>query len=141
MKQRTFWISFLIATAWINLSEVFRYLAIVMPAMRQDLSGVPNVAPMNLAVFSIWGLWDTILTCMLILIVWLCKDRFSNKNKMILVAGTIMWTSFFLLFWLGMVNMNLAKPALAMKALPLAWLEMVFGAWLVNWSLVRFDKT
>ena len=40
---------------WINASEVFRYFAFVMPMMREAFPMVPNVAPMNLPVFMIWG--------------------------------------------------------------------------------------
>jgi hypothetical protein len=138
MKTRTIWITFLITTLWINVSETFRYFAFVMPIMREDLAMIPNVAPMNLIVFSIWGAWGTLLTLMVMWIVWLCIRQLSSKKRVALIAGTTMWACFFVLFWLGLVNMNLAKPSLALCALPLAWIEMVVAAWLAQWSYERF---
>jgi hypothetical protein len=139
MKLRTFWMAFFITTAWINASEVFRYVVIVMPSIRAELAGVPDVAPMNLfPVFTIWGAWDTLLTLTLMWMTWLCQRHFANKLQLVLVAGTAMWASFFVLFWVAMVNMNLSSIGLALTALPLAWLEMVLAAWLAQWSYVRF---
>ena len=39
----------LAVSIWINVSEIFRYFVFVMPM-------VPDVAPVNLSVFLIWGL-------------------------------------------------------------------------------------
>lgn len=138
MKTRTIWITFLITTLWINISETFRYFAFVMPVMREDLAMIPNIAPMNIIVFSIWGAWDTLLTFMVMWIVWLCMRQPGSKKRVALIAGTTLWVSFFVLFWVGLINMNLAKPNLALIALPLAWVEMVIAAWLARWSYERF---
>src|SRR5688572_3614003 len=100
----------LLTSIWINVSEVFRYFIIVMPTMRKELSVIPNVAPMNWIVFSIWGVWDTILTASIVFITWLCYKNYGRNTKMIFIAGTTSWAVFFLLFWIGMVNMNLANP-------------------------------
>jgi hypothetical protein len=138
MKTRTIWITFLITTLWINISETLRYFAVVVPAMREHLSTVANFAPTNLIVFSIWGAWDTLLTLMVMWITWLCMRQPGSKKHFALVAGTTMWFGFFVLFWVGMVNMNLAKTSLALIALPLAWIEMVVAAWLTQWGYERF---
>ena len=138
MKTRTIWITFLITTLWINVSETFRYFAFVMPIMREDLAMIPNVAPMNLVVFSIWGAWGTLLTFMVMWITRLCMRQPDSKKRVAFIAGTTMWSCFFALFWLGLINMNLAKPSLALIALPLAWIEMVVAAWLAQWSYERF---
>jgi hypothetical protein len=53
-----------IVSVWINASEIFRYFTLVMPMTRETLATVPNVAPMNLPVFLVWGLWDTLLVVM-----------------------------------------------------------------------------
>ena len=37
------------------------------------------------------------------------------------------WLFFFVLFWIAMLNMNLAEPATAAIALPLAWVELVIA--------------
>jgi hypothetical protein len=121
----------LITSIWVNISEVFRYFVIVMPQMRKDLSAIPNVAPMDWVVFSIWGVWDTILTAFIVFIAWLCFNVFGKSMKTILVAGTTCWL-FFLLFWIGMVNMNLAKPSLLLFTLPLSWIEMTVAAWIAS---------
>jgi hypothetical protein len=127
----------LLTSIWINISEVFRYFVIVMPTMRKDLAVIPNVAPMDWWVFSIWGVWDTILTASIVFITWLCLKNYGKRNKTILIAGTTSWTIFFLLFWIGMVNMNLANPKLLFFTLPLSWIETTIGAWI---AIKLFEK-
>jgi hypothetical protein len=58
---RAFVLTCLIVSLWINASEIFRYFLFVMPMTRETLAMVPDVAPMSLPVFLIWGLWDTLL--------------------------------------------------------------------------------
>ncbi|MEM8674992.1 MAG: hypothetical protein AAGF83_14120 [Cyanobacteria bacterium P01_G01_bin.67] len=107
---RKFIIVTLIVSIWVNVSEVFRYFAIVMPAIRKFLVSVPNVAPMNWGVFSLWGLWDTVLT--------------------IMIASTASWTFLFVLFWVAMFNMALSSSTLALIALSLAWIEVFVASFI-----------
>lgn len=72
---------------WINLSEILRYFTFVMPMTRHTLHMVPNVAPMNLAVFLVWGLWDTLLTLTVVWIYWLHPARFGPTLFTALIAG------------------------------------------------------
>jgi hypothetical protein len=127
----------LLTSIWINISEVFRYFVIVMPAMRKDLAVVPNVAPMDWWIFSIWGVWDTILTASIVFITWLCFKTYGKSKKTIFISGATSWAMFFLLFWIGMVNMNLANPKLLFFTLPLSWIETTIGAWI---AIKLFDK-
>lgn len=125
----------LITSIWVNISEVFRYFIIVMPEMHRDLAAIPNVAPMNLFVFSIWGIWDTILTASIVYVTWLCHSKFSTKNSTILIAGIFSWIMFFLLFWIGMINMNLANPKILLYTLPLSLFETLVAAWITTKQL------
>ena len=137
MSQSAWVRTFLIVTVWINLSEIFRYFVIVMPMTRATLSTVPDVAPMNVPVFLIWGVWDTILTIMVLWIYSLHEKSFGPSRKTIFLAGTTCWAMLFVLFWIAMLNMNLARADTALLALPLAWIEMIIAAWLAQWSLKR----
>ena len=118
----------LLVSIWVNVSEIFRYFIIVMPEVRKFLSAVPDVAPMNLAVFSIWGLWDTLLTALIVFMFWLVSQRFGHNLRSVIIAGTTSWVFFFVLFWVGMVNMHLSEWSLALTALPLAWFESVVAS-------------
>jgi hypothetical protein len=141
LPRSTLWKTFFVATLWINASEVFRYFVVVMPAMRRDLAVLPGVAPMSWPVFSIWGIWDTVLTVALMGASWLFYQVRSEEESAFRIAfkgGTALWVAFFVLFWLGMVNMNLARPSLALAALPLAWIEMVVAARLAVWGYDSF---
>lgn len=131
-ELKRFLIHTIIVSIWVNFSEVFRYFVIVMPETRQFLKMVPDVAPMNWAVFSIWGVWDTILTASLVFTYWLITHAFGNTIHSVLLAGTAFWSFFFLLFWIGMWNMGLAEPKLALIALPLAWFEMVVACFIAS---------
>ena len=125
---------------WINLSEVFRYFALVMPMMRDALPMIPDVAPMNLGVFMIWGVWDTILVAAATLIPWLALNVLGGTLRNALLAGTGVWLAVFVIFWLGTYNMNLTTPATVITALPLAWFEMAVAALVVWWVCFRPDQ-
>jgi hypothetical protein len=120
----------LLVSIWINISEVFRYFVIVMPVLRKHLSVISNVLPMDWVVFSIWGIWDTILTTGVVFITWLCLNVYDKSIRIILIAGTTSWAMFFLLFWVGIVNMNLSKINLLAWTLPLSWIETTIAAWI-----------
>ncbi|MEM7426422.1 MAG: hypothetical protein AAF441_10020 [Pseudomonadota bacterium] len=134
---RAFWLAFAANFVWINLSEVFRYFAFVMPMMREAFPGVSDVAPMSLPVFMIWGLWDAVLVLSATVLPWLFMDRFGASARVAIGAGTFVWLTVFVILWLGLYNMNLATPAIISVALPLAWLEMVLAAMIVRWAIRR----
>lgn len=122
---------------WINLSEVFRYFAFVMPMMRDAFPVLPEVAPMNIPVFLIWGIWDTILVLSVCMIAWLSLDKFGTSFRSTFVVGTGIWASIFVILWLGLFNMNLATPMIVLTALPLAWIELVIAVFIVRWAMLR----
>jgi hypothetical protein len=134
---RPFWIAMAMNLVWINASEVFRYFAFVMPMMREALPGVVDVAPMNLPVFLIWGLWDTVLVVVTTTIIWLGLMLKGSSIGMTIAAGSFVWLTVFVILWLGLFNMNLATPEILGVALPLAWVEMVVAAFITRWNLIR----
>jgi hypothetical protein len=127
----------LLAYLWLNASEIFRYFLFVTPMMRESTPQIADVAPMNLPVFMIWGVWDTLLFLCVATIVWLYLERFGGGLRSILEAGTLLWAAVFCIFWLGLWNMNLTAGRVPLTALPLAWLEMVLAAAIVEWGWRR----
>ena len=119
---------------WINASEVFRYFAFVMPMMRDAFSVLPDVAPMNLPVFMIWGVWDTVLVMTATLLPWMALQVFGASALRAVLYGTGVWVVVFVILWLGLYNMNLATPRILAIALPLAWIEMVIAS-LIVWKV------
>lgn len=134
-----FVMSFLLNLVWINASEVFRYFAFVMPMMREAFAAIPEVAPMNLQVFMVWGVWDTILVAAATLIPWMALRTFGGSLRNAVLSGTGVWLAVFGILWLGLYNMNLATPEILGIALPLAWLEMVVASMIVWWLCFRND--
>ncbi|MEA5464265.1 hypothetical protein [Leptothoe sp. PORK10 BA2] len=132
---KAFVTTLVVNTIWINVSEVFRYFVFVMPMMRTALSSVENVAPMNVGVFAIWGLWDTILVLTATLFVWLFLERFGYGRRNAMLAGGLFWMAVFVILWLGLLNMNLATPKILGVALPLALVEIVVAAIIVDWGM------
>jgi hypothetical protein len=126
---------------WINVSEVFRYFAFVMPMMREALSMVPDVAPMSIPVFLIWGVWDTIVILAATFSSWLVFERFGYSMRNAVLAGSALWLAIFAVIWLALLNMNLATTKIILTALPLAWLEMVIAAMIVRWILTNDQQT
>ena len=121
-----------LTSIWVNASEVFRYFVLVRPEMHEYLSTVPNVANMNFAIFAIWGLWDTLLTALYVFLFWLCANVFGNNVKSILISGVMSWCFFFLLFWVGMANMNLSNWGYLLIVLPLALIETLIAAYIIS---------
>ena len=126
---------------WINISEVFRYFVFVMPAMRDAFPQIDNVAPMSPFVFAIWGLWDTILVCAVTGFAWLFLERFGRGLIPSLWCGTLFWLGVFCILWIGLYNMNLAPLSVLAIALPLAWVEMVVAAMIVNFGMGRISDS
>ena len=124
----------LLAYLWVNISEVFRYFAFVMPMTRQAMPQLADAAPMNLAVFAIWGVWDTLLFVAVAAISWLYLERFGGGLKSTLAAGTLIWATVLCVFWLATWNMNMTNAAVPLVALPLAWVEMVVTAAIIEWG-------
>lgn len=129
----------LITSIWINASEIVRYFCFVQPAMQAHWSDLDGIAEMNLGIFTIWGLWDTILSLVLVLITGLVLKVVGQKSYTFLYAGTLVWATVFLIFWIGAANMGLASWKLLWIALPLAWLEMIIGSWLAIHLFNRFN--
>lgn len=138
--SKGFVIALLINIIWINASEVFRYFAFVMPLMREAFPQVSNIAPMNLPVFLIWAVWDTILILAVTGFSWLFLGVFGQGKWNALKAATLLWVSIFVILWLGLFNMNLATPKILMVALQLAWIELAIASLIVNWSMTHYAK-
>lgn len=122
----------LITSLWVNASEVFRYFVLVRPEMHRYLAGVENVADMNIGIFAIWGLWDTVLSALYVFLFWLCAQAFGNNRRSVLVSGLMSWCFFFLLFWVGMANMGLSSWSYLLIVLPLALFETLIAAWITS---------
>ena len=135
---KAFLLTCLVVSVWINASEIFRYFIFVMPLTRQTLELLPGIAPMNLPVFLVWGVWDTILTVMAVWFCWLHIERFGAGVWSAAASGTLNWLFLFVLFWMAMLNMGLARAGTPAIALPLAWLELVVAAWLAVACFRRF---
>ncbi len=127
----------LIVSLWVNASEVFRYFVLVRPEMHDHLSVVPNVADMNGGIFIIWGLWDTLLTALYVFLFWLCAQVFGNNLKSIVLSGFMSWCFFFVLFWVGLANMNLSSWSYLFVVLPLALLETLVAAYIASKLYLR----
>lgn len=120
---------------WINLSEVFRYFLFVRPMMQEALPALPDVAPMSVPIFLVWGVWDSILVVCVTLVSVLALERLGGTLKSIVTIATGIWAGVFVILWLGLYNMNLATADVLLVALPLAWLEMFVAVHLVAYAM------
>ncbi|WP_172300433.1 hypothetical protein [Pseudoruegeria sp. HB172150] len=134
---RPLWLAMALNFVWINVSEVFRYFVFVMPMMREAFPSVPDVAPMSVPVFLVWGLWDALLVAVVTFLIWVVLMRFGTGLRVALAAATVVWAAIFEIFWLAAFNMNMATVQVMAVALPLAWVELAVAALIVRWSLRR----
>ena len=130
----------LLTSIWINISEVFRYFVLVMPRVKSFFDNKQGVADMDFAIFSIWGLWDTLLTGVLVFVFWLYSRFFGNSNRSVLISGTIVWLAVFVIFWVATANMGLSEWKILWITLPLSWFEMVVGAWIASKLYKKYDN-
>ena len=114
------------------IRDRFRYFVVVRPEMHENLSAIQNIADMNFVIFAIWGVWDTLLTGLFVFLFWLCSQAFGNNNRTILISGLVSWCFFFVLFWVGLANMNLSSWSFTLKVLPLALLETLVAAFIAS---------
>jgi len=129
----------LLTSIWVNVSEIFRYFVIVRPKLQHYLSMVPNIASIDLKIFSIWGIWDTLLTMLNVFMYYLLAERYGREKSSILYAGTLSWAFFFLLFWIGMPNMSLVNWSFVWLPLTLAWIEMIIASFISDWLFKKFS--
>jgi len=137
LNSRLFWQALLVNMAWINLSEVFRYFAFVMPMMRDALPMMENVAPMSWPIFVIWGVWDTILVFCVTGFLWIYLQRFGCGFASALLGASFVWLGVFVILWLGIYNMNLTTLSVVGVALVLSWIELAVAGLIVNWFLLK----
>ncbi len=130
----------LITSIWINASEVFRYFLFVMDRTKSFFPNKENVAEMNLGIFTIWGVWDTILTTIVVFIFWLYAQIFGNNNRSVFVSGTIVWVSVFVIFWVATANMGLSSWNILLIILPLSWIEIIIGSWIASKLYKRVEN-
>ena len=122
----------LITSIWINASEIFRYFLFVMERTKAFFQNKNGVAEMDLAIFSIWGIWDTILSAVVVFIFWLITNTFGNNNRSVFISGTIVWVSVFVIFWIATANMGLSSWNILLITLPLSWIEIIIGTWIAS---------
>lgn len=123
----------LVVSLWIHLSEGVRFFGLVVPTMRQFLSGVPNFMPMDFGRLLLWAAWDMLLTGLVVFVFWLYAQHFGNTLRSVLTAATLSWAFFFVLFWVAMVLMGLATLEMILWILPWTWLEMALASGLAAW--------
>lgn len=123
----------LITSIWIHVGETARAMFVAFPLMESFFEGkvqLIGMEQMQLSHALVWGLWDTILAAVLVFILWLCSVVFGNNGKSVLISGTVTAFATIGLFWIANVNSGLGEWGAAFKIFPLAWLELVIGAWI-----------
>lgn len=128
MKPKTFLLAYLATTVWINLAEAARYIKFVQPSIQEHFAGQTGIAAMDRGIFGIWLLWDAILTFVLVYVVFLTFCHYRRPFISALISGSLIWVTFFVLYWLAMLNMGLTNPNLLLITLPWTFFEMLAGA-------------
>ncbi|TWT80523.1 hypothetical protein CA13_19680 [Planctomycetes bacterium CA13] len=125
----------LITSIWIHVGEVARAFFVAFPRMAAFFEGklqIVGADQMQISHAIIWGLWDTILTAVLVFILWLCLEVFGDKTKSILISGTTTALATIGIFWIAAVNSGLGEWSTAFVLFPLAWIELLIGAWIAS---------
>ena len=131
-KARRFLIIVLLSSIWIHISEVFRYFVFVIPRVQSFFDYRDGIAAMNWTIFGIWAFWDMLLTTILVIVFWLCKQAIGQQKQAILVSANLVWVAVFVIFWVAAANMGLSEWRLLFITLPLSWFEMMVGAFIVS---------
>ncbi|PCH59695.1 MAG: hypothetical protein COC05_06325 [Gammaproteobacteria bacterium] len=130
--MKDFIIVVLITSIWVNLSEVLRYFLVVRPKTITYLSMVPDISSINYKIAVIWGFLDMLLTCLYVFLFWLCAQTLGNNTKSVIISAVVAWCFFFVLFWVGMANMNLPGWAFLIVVLPLTLIETLVASFVAS---------
>ncbi len=122
----------LITSIWINIAEVARAMLVAFPLMEDFFAGRIPIGPMEISNALIWGGWDMLLTTVLVFIFWLCSVAFGNNFKSVFIAGTTTAIATIGIFWIASVNTGLGEWSTAAILFPIAWVEMIIGAWIAS---------
>ncbi len=131
-NTKQFIIITLITSIWINIAEIFRAMVIAFPRMKAFFADRIEIGQMELSNVLIWGLWDTLLTIVLVYIFWTTAKAFGNNFKSIFISGTMTTIATLGIFWIANVNTGLGDWSTAFVVLPIAWIEMIIGAWIAS---------
>ncbi|SDW07760.1 hypothetical protein SAMN05444411_10128 [Lutibacter oricola] len=125
----------LITSIWIHIAEVARAYFVAFPRMSAFFEGKLQIIGLDQAEMShalIWGGWDFLLTGVLVFIFWLCSIAFGNNFKAVFISGTTTAFATIGIFWIATVNSGLGEWSTAFILFPIAWLELVIGAWIAS---------
>ena len=129
----------LVVSIWVHMSEVFRYFIIVIPRVKSYWNNLEYVADMNWRIFSIWGLWDTILTAMIVFLFWLYSRVFGNNIRSVIFSGILLFVFFFVLYWVGAANMGYSSWSILSVTLPLCLFEMIVASFIASKLYKKYD--
>ena len=122
----------LITSIWINIAEVARAMFVAFPLMKEFFAGRIPIGAMEISNALIWGIWDTLLSATLVFIFWLCSVAFGNNLKSIIISGTTTALATIGVFWIASINTGLGEWSTAGILFPIAWVEMIIGAWIAS---------
>ncbi|WP_117884821.1 hypothetical protein [Aureibaculum luteum] len=122
----------LITSIWIHIAEVGRAMLVAFPLIEKFIAGRIPVGTMDVSNALIWGIWDTLLSAVLVFIFWLCSVAFENNLKSIIISGTTTALATIGIFWIATVNTGLGEWSAAAIIFPIAWAEMIIGAWIAS---------
>ncbi|GAA0728640.1 hypothetical protein GCM10009430_37910 [Aquimarina litoralis] len=128
-----------LTSIWIHISEVFRYFVLVTPRVKSYWNNSESIADMNWMIFGIWGLWDTILTAMIVFTFWLYSQRFGNTNRSVISSALVSWVFFFVLFWVGAANMGYSDWSILLITLPLSFVELLIANFIASKLYKKYE--
>ena len=129
---RAFLSTCFVVSAWISISQTFRYFVIVVPMVRAAYPDAEGIVPINLPVILAWGVWVTIYLFWAISSIWIFLERFGTSIRDSLLAGSLATIPIYGLFWLALYLMNLMTVDVIIIALPMAWVELIVAALIVR---------
>lgn len=125
----------LIISIWIHIGETVRAMFVAFPLMESFFEGklqLVGAEQMQISHALLWGLWDTIIAAVLVFIFWLCSVAFGNNKKSIVISGTTTAFATIGIFCIASVNSGLGEWSSAFVIFPLAWIELIIGAWIAS---------
>lgn len=119
-------------TVWVNLSGLPRYFLVVAPMLETAFPDDPDVAPITLPIFALWGLWTVVFMLATTGFFWMYFDREGISSRTI--ASSAVWVTMatIALTWFGIANMGLAPYKLLYVATAWALVEQIVSAKIVS---------
>jgi hypothetical protein len=114
----------ILISLWINISETLRWILFSQSHFMKHYQSLNLVLPLGPLVLLFWLIWGVLLSAMIYFI----SEKFS-----LLQSTFMIWIMAFLMFWLGLYNLDVLPVSILWLVIPLSFISVLVGVLISNY--------